>query len=92
MPDRCILAAVVGLVLPTIAQVWLIAVMHRYRVDIDPRTTWLGGGPSFSWHVNVLRPSNYSAPGKRLLPWLVLCQLTQVGSFILLVECLWSRR
>jgi hypothetical protein len=70
MSHPTLLLLVVPLVLvPGVATIAFTYHLARYRVDLTPFNSPYDG-VSRIWQVNVFRPSNYNARGRRLLPWL----------------------
>ncbi|HSY84507.1 MAG TPA: hypothetical protein VK807_22275 [Gemmatimonadaceae bacterium] len=82
MSHQALLLLVVPMLLvPGVASIAFTYRLARYRVDLAPFNSPYDG-TSRIWQVNVFRPSNYNARGRRLLPWLyVLTTLTALGTW-----------
>lgn len=58
--------------------------LQRHRIDLDDRATFTSGDSPL-WQLNTLDADNYSPPGKRLLRWLNLLLVLQLGAIVILV-------
>jgi hypothetical protein len=67
--------------LPLLMNAFLLLKLREHRTDLSPNQGVFDGKSRFS-QINVLRASNYTAAGRRLLLWYVGGLLVQALGFI----------
>ena len=74
------LVAIAAIGLPMLASMLLLTKLRDHRVDLS-RGESMFEGSSRAWQVNVLRQSNYTREGRRILRWYILIQVIQLLGF-----------
>jgi len=72
--------AVVAIGVPMLVSILLLTKLREHRIDLS-RGQSVFEGSSRVWQVNVLRPSNYTSEGRRILRWYVVSQLAVLAGF-----------
>ena len=80
MQTMRILTGVLAVVVPILISAALLMRLREYRTDLGNAESVFDGS-SCVWQFNVMRPSNYSQAGRRLLFWYYAALAVQAAGF-----------
>jgi hypothetical protein len=81
-----LVSGILAAVIPIFFSLILLPKLRAHRVDLEKGASGFDGA-SRAWQINVMRPSNYTPEGRRLLVWYYVAVIAQAAAvlFVLLL-------